>query len=373
MKTYHLTLEALSPAHVGEARGEIRSLEFFQDHGTVCLVNEGRLARTLADQGLAANFVDFVKDNSSPSLDRYLEALGPTLANHLRKGVVLRAIPKAGAGRVNSLRPHLLDPASGTPYLPGSSLKGAIRGAFLLATVRKQKEKADRFKAKALERRLRNPGEPFEELLRASLKNEKGRLQNPNTDWLRFLHLSDAFPQDARCTEVREVKVVSLNNEGGYHWGANKVSLRVEAVRPSTRFTATLRLEDRGLALLREACGQEPAVDLEQVLTTCQAKFQEVLAADQDFFYEAELDQLAESLEALRKSGVNLRLGWGAGLLSTTLGLTLSPQERLALRDHYFRRRHPLFPQSRKVVVEDGQPVTTLGWFKMTLKEAQDK
>jgi CRISPR-associated protein Csm5 len=354
---------------VGEARGELKGLEFYQDQNAVYLVKESALARVLAEQGLSRGFVDYVRNNTAPSLDGYLAGLPASQAGHLKR-YSLRSIPKAGPARLTSLRPNLVDPVSGTPYIPGSSLKGALRGAFLLAAARREGEKTERLKEAVLQKKNRRAGEQFEGLLRTTFRNTSG----PQTDWLRFLHLSDAFPKVPACTAVYEVRVVSLNEEGGYHWGGRGAVLRVEAFRPGTTLSAALRVDDRGLALLQRASRSAPGLHLEEVVALATAKFREVLAEEQEFFYLAGLEAVAEELEALEQEGANLRLGWGAGLLSTSLALLLSQKERQQLRQNYFPpRRYPVFPQSRKALVKDNLPVLTLGWLKMSLEEVRPR
>ena len=76
---------------------------------------------------------------------------------------------------------------------------------------------------------------------------------------------------------------------------------------------------------------------------------------------------LAEKYQGYREAGANFRMGWGSGLLTISLALLLTEEERRDLRRAFYpKRNNPEFPQSRRVVVDSGQAVDTLGWVKLT-------
>ncbi|GEA18925.1 type III-A CRISPR-associated RAMP protein Csm5 [Moorella sp. E306M] len=367
MKTYNLIIEVLSPVHIGDARGRLSALEFFQDRQAVYLVNEKAWAKKLAAMQGIDDFVRYVERESFPSLEKFLEGLGASRANPLRQGTFLRRIAKGEPLWLSNFQPFISDSASRQPYIPGSSLKGAIRSALLFYLAGKSRDKAAII-SRALQRRLKQPGEGFDNLLRASLPEKKGTRRSPNSDWLRALQITDAYPLNNDCTEVREARVISLNEGRGYHFGAREARLFVEVVKPGTRFKARLKLDQHTWDILHEASGEKPSFVLEKWLELGRDKSRQVLDKEKELFRQAGLTGIVEELDQIAARGANLRLGWGTGLLNTSLALHLSPEERRALRETYFsRRRHPEFPQSRKVVTKGGQPAATLGWLKLTL------
>lgn len=367
MRTFELTIEVLSPLHIGDARGRLTPLDFFQDHRNVYLVDERAWAEALAREGGIDRFVRYVEEQDGhPSLDAYLEGLKPSAASALRRAV-LRSVPKAEPLRVSNLHPFITDPASRGAYLPASSLKGVLRGAILYRLAGGSRELAA-LKERALAGKVENPGTGLDDLLRASLPRGKNR-QGPHSNWLRGLKLSDAYPEQAECTEVREVRIVSLNPERGYHYGARGARLFVEVVRPGTRFRGRLTYDDELWDLLRRECGQEPPFAFEDWLSYGREKYSHILRAEKEFFERAGLSDVAGELESIFARGANLRLGWGSGLLAASAVLHFSPEERRTLRQIYFpRREHTVFPQSRKVVMEKQEPRYTFGWVKIDVR-----
>lgn len=369
---YEVTVKVLSPLHVGGGDGQLTALDFFQDERNVFLIDPRTWAQALAAEGAVDLFVSHAQ-GEQPSLDQFLEQierLKPRLADFLRKEGMLRAIPK-GEERLwvtGNLHVFAIDPVSRGAYLPASSLKGALRAALLFHLTGEQGE-LGRIKARVLGQKQREPGKGLDNLLRAVLPRERNR-QGPQTDWLRGFRLTDAYPAVGNCTEVREVRVASLNQNGGYHYGARGARLFVEVVRPGVKFRGRLVLAGEIWELLKRHAGACPSLDLEEWPVRAAEKCRLLLQSDTDFFRKAGLNRVAEELERMFKEGANLRLGWGSGLLgASAAALHFSRQERQKLRGLYFpRRQHPEFPQSRKVVLEGGSPVTTLGWVKVTVK-----
>lgn len=369
---YELTIEVLTPVHIGDAKGRMTSLEFFQDDHAVYMVNEAAWAEILATQGDIDDFVRYVEQETRPSLDRFLDRLPVDRANRLRQETVLRRIPKGERMWVSHLLPFVTDPLSGTPYLPGSSLKGAIRVALLnqLAdTPARAKQIVGEGRRVQDGRKTDRPGERLDNLLRASLR---GHRRTPQTDWLRGLHVSDAYPEQTACTEVREVRIISLNEGEGYHYGANGARVFVEVVRPGTTFKGRLKCDRELLELLSKTTGQRAPFRLEAWMDACQTMYSRSLEEDKRFFEDAGLPNMVGELDVLTRKSPNLRVGWGSGLLSASVVMHLSNAERQTLRQLYFpRRKHPQFPQSRKVVMAKGVPTFPLGWLRLSVCEAR--
>ena len=57
MANYEVTIEALSPIHIGGAQGRLTSLDFWQDKSYVYLVSENKLAEILSRLDKIDDFV----------------------------------------------------------------------------------------------------------------------------------------------------------------------------------------------------------------------------------------------------------------------------------------------------------------------------
>ncbi|MGB9660709.1 MAG: type III-A CRISPR-associated RAMP protein Csm5 [Moorellaceae bacterium] len=154
MRNLEVIVEVLSPLHIGGAPGRLGSMDFFQDRQKIYLVDEKAWAEALNKMAGVDYFVQYAEQDRRPSLDTYLEKLKPAIADTLRQAV-LRCIPKCESFKVSNLRSFITELGSGGVYLPGSSLKGALRGALLYRLAESERKLAE-FKKKALGKKLKN-------------------------------------------------------------------------------------------------------------------------------------------------------------------------------------------------------------------------
>jgi CRISPR-associated protein Csm5 len=138
MANYEITIEALSPIHVGGSQGRLTSLDFWQDENYVYLVSESRLAEILSRLGKIDDFVNFVKKGQRITLDDYLKQTN--LKGKTSHKIVSRRIKKGEPEKCSNIMPFITDGASGEPYLPASSVKGALRGAMLYWVAKDSRE-----------------------------------------------------------------------------------------------------------------------------------------------------------------------------------------------------------------------------------------
>jgi len=360
MRSYILTIEILTPVHIGDSKGRLSPLEFFQDDKAVYIANEKAIAAELVAQGTIDDFIKYVEVKNFPTLDDFLDSIGDAKGNHLRKIAAFRRVLKSSSVRLKNLQPFIVDPVSRQPYIPGSSIKGAIRGAILFSQTYEKQHMFNR----ALKKKTKNPGKGFDDLLRTKLANKR----DGHGDWLRFLQITDAFPNCDNCTEIYGVGIISLNNGGGYHYSAGGAKIFAEMAVKGAKFYARVNFDVEGLKNIAELSKEEPSFSLDKWLEFCSQKSKQIIAADKDFYSRAGLNYLSDELESIANHGANLRIGWGSGLLSTTLALHLSEKNRLRLRELYYKKRFSVhFPQSRKVIIENYKPSLPIGWVKLSL------
>ncbi|GIV63111.1 MAG: hypothetical protein KatS3mg045_0450 [Bellilinea sp.] len=278
---------------------------------------------------------------------------------------VLKGTPRAtGEGAV--LREQIKD-VYDRPYLPGSSLKGALRSA-LAASLWKQ------YGLRLEVNRLgRNPKFAAQELERSLLG------ANPNHDLLRALQVSDSQPLGADSLMVVNARVINRS-------GALGSPIEMEAIRPDVTFDLTIKVDtalfsdwakgkqlrftaENALRALPQLVNKRA---LEQVRRE-KAWFENIASAGRvTSFY----DQVLKS--QLQPNQMLLCLGWGTGWESKTFGAQMfsDPNTREALLRQFRMargRRRPgdPFPLSRRVAVSfhrgsngkvQESPALPLGW-----------
>jgi len=214
---FDLHVRLLTPVHIGSGRELLNQYDYAVHRGRTWRLNEDALldAQNVQDLELAARIArlppatlldpkrDFVSDNG---LFRY----------------VLRGAPRSSAAGA-SVREQLKD-LYDRPYLPGTSLKGALRTALAwvgwgelgLRPDRRELVPNPRFAARNYERRI------------------LGR--DPNHDLLRALHVGDSAPVEAE-------NLILVNAQVLHQSGALGSPIELEAIRPETAFRLPLKID----------------------------------------------------------------------------------------------------------------------------------
>ncbi|MBI4759592.1 MAG: type III-A CRISPR-associated RAMP protein Csm5 [Chloroflexota bacterium] len=201
-KTYRLKITVLTPLHIGNGREMLRDYDFAERHGEIWRFDENALLETqniddpkVVEQ-LAPKPADLVTD------DREYRDGSPLFRYHIPGKAI------STDGRVREFIKDVYD----RPYLPGSSLKGALRTAIgwweweqkglqpeldkVSIPPRHQGEKHKFDRKKAANRYE-------QDIFFPSAPSGKG----PNYDLMRALHVSDSQPVEPRKMQIVNVVV----------------------------------------------------------------------------------------------------------------------------------------------------------------------
>ncbi|MEO0416476.1 MAG: type III-A CRISPR-associated RAMP protein Csm5, partial [Verrucomicrobiota bacterium] len=208
-QTIRLTSRLL---HIGSSVSQLNPFEYVQSGGYVYLPDQEALARSLRARGFLNDYVQYIEDRQD--LTSLLEdALGnewwtaPGADGEAIFPKKLR-IRKWAEDRITDFRPMIRN-GFGHHYIPGSSIKGAMRTAIAYYLLKHAKEHhvPDSQHPSAIERRLQQSmGELkrrakfvddqlfMDELFtNFSLVGHRGRLRTgPNTDFMRAIHIRDS-------------------------------------------------------------------------------------------------------------------------------------------------------------------------------------
>jgi len=363
---YDVTVTTLTPLHIGSGRTLLNEYDYTIHQNNVWRINEDAL--------LEAQDVD------DP---RLVETLSRTPPAHLLTPADYRpdspyfryrlaGMPRArGTG---AQLQELLKTIEDEAYLPGSSLKGAIRTALVwrgwiergLRPDRNQLERNRKFAARNIEKNIMGP--------------------DPNYDLLRALHVSDSEPAGRDYFLIVNAQVVTR--------GSLASPIELEAVKPDTAFHLTIKA-DRQLfsqwaTRHRLRLGGNVAW-LDNLPHLIQKHTQQRLTTELEWYKNRRgAEGIASFYQRLLGARLPanaclLQVGWGTGWEGKTLGSHLQADRRfmdyligtyrLAKGD-----RHPgdPFPKSRRVtvqVVKDQRGktkqrlATPLGWVLMEMKE----
>ncbi len=289
--------------------------------------------------------------------------------------------PRQGAQRraqtEYQIQRHLRTP-EGRCYIPGSELKGSLRVAVLYRLLNQGGPELDEVRRelqKRLEQVRQQPGqtearralERLGDWLDAQLLRLPYRQGDAKFDLFRFIQITDTGPVAADrvavlSAEVQPVGGTSAGNRQG------RIPMFIEALLPGTELECTLTVAPPDSELVRRWCeGRLPehmrrVLSVDWLLEAWRQKSQAVLEADM-----AQADVLRQEL---RQGSTLLRVGWGQGLLATTVDLYIKKNWPSLYQDVIARllsrRRQPsaAFPTSRRVAHCNGR-LWPLGWIRL--------
>lgn len=366
-----LSLTLRSPVHVGSRFRQHTPMDAVALGNRIYKVSEMKLAVALQKEHLLDDFVVRAgRDGAGFDLRAYLEQKRLLTATFLAGVTEFQTLAPQGVAPalLATFRPCIRG-GLGQAYLPGTSLKGAIRTALLNGVIGGMDEAgrgriADGVSDQIVRRAKREWfGQPVVgRLLQGSLplgRRKPEGVTPQHRELLRCLKVSDALY--AGETAVLPVKILSLREGDGQFYLKDQMLL--ESIPAGARLTCTLTL-DRGLLAEFGKQGPPPFTDLAGLLAQVQAFANGVL--DEEFAFYDGLTGAGPLLDFYNRTDANLRLGLGSGLPATTIHLNLPKELRMRVRDEVFRmrRRSEFFPKSRKVVVERNEPVAALGWVR---------
>ncbi len=345
-RSYRLSIEAVTPLHVGGGEGRlVRDVDFIADRGQIYLIDPERVWQRIGEEQLRHwNASDF----------RLSELISPSdYAACARLIVPIQGHVEFGSGLLS----HIHD-VNGWPYLPGSSLKGALRSALLravdgpidVAQIGHQRNKAG-------------------EMIEGSVWGK-----TPNTSMLRTLRIGDSQPVEPSTLRAVVVAVYSLRGSRlepkgqGYRWS-------VLALPAGTRLEARLSIDQYTQAQTRFSTW--PKALLDELPKRVRQAANELIASERAFFSEVELHAVSRFYDRLAGQAATdqesfyLPIGWGTGWLAKTLGPALRDTAGFAeIRTRFgLGRDGAPFPKSRRLVeTAPDQPAEPVGWAKLTLR-----
>ncbi|MBE7557387.1 MAG: type III-A CRISPR-associated RAMP protein Csm5 [Anaerolineales bacterium] len=363
---FEVTVTPLTPLHVGSGTLLLKDYDFAVQGNATWRINEDALleAQNVDDTRLAETLARTPPAQLLKPADFRLDS------PYFR----YRLVGKPRAMDAGAQLQEQLKTARDEVFLPGSSLKGAIRTALAWHGWTEKGLKPD---VRDLERNRKFAGQRLEREIFGA---------DPNHDLLRALQVSDSAPAGKDRLLVLNAQVVTRGSLGS--------PIELEAVQPDTPFHLTFKV-DR--ALFNQwartngfRLGGNPGW-LVQLPEFIQRHTNQRLKAEAAWFKErAGAEQTANFYQQLLQAQLPaqsclLQLGWGTGWSDKTYGSHLQQDQgfmeqiiadyRLAMGQ---RRKGDPFPKSRRVtarVVKDQagktqqRPGLPLGWVLMELKE----
>lgn len=364
---YRLVIRTLSPLHIGSGERLHKDFDYVVERKKTWILDNDVISQEIYSvQGaddLFQRLVDGAPAGTLLSREDFQE--DSKLFRYVMEGQPSAKIVGA------ELQAHIKD-CWDHPYIPGSSLKGALRTAFLYYAFDTSKQrfrvedsgdKSPKFAAQQLERQFLG--------------------KNPNYDVFRLLAVSDSNALDPKG-------ILRLSNINVFTGGKEQAPIALECIQPDTVFEATLTLDRalmEGIVPNSQILGWEAeTIKRLKVIDQIVNKFTFGRITSQKAywknypqmmgFYTQLIRNLSEIEERKQKAFI-LQLGWGGGWDSKTLGdhLTRDPetfyrlvQKFRALDPQKKFKKGNRYPASRRVLMQKEIPLRPLGWIRVDME-----
>jgi CRISPR-associated protein Csm5 len=257
----------------------------------------------------------------------------------------------------------------GNPYIPGSSIKGALRTAILWERIKRDSGLMEEARLKVISSIQRAgprnaaawAAQPLERLF---MGKDPVKGNHPNYDHLRALKVSDSTIISKEKLQLFEVAVKNLKND----CLETKMSLWVEAFKPGTEAEISLDIDP---FLLRDDVKSKLNLevdDLKDLQKIVKPYYSDYINGEIDYFSNYGQLGLAEFYRKLlslanKEGGMLLRTGWGSGWHGMTVA-RLFPELIPEIREAFQLGRQNVseFPKTRKLAVVDNN-LQPLGWI----------
>ena len=378
-------IEVISPVHIGGG-GTISPIEY---------VVEDNFYRADMDRLFKDERFDtegFIEDAKAGAF--YLGRFAPGVAKeHVR--YALEITPSARTklqqligrlSRSSEVREHIKTKEEA--YIPGSSVKGAIRTAILWWVLKNDPNRFNRAK-RHLENLVRSRDRVDKKRVADEIEKEVFGI-DPTHDLLKALQVSDTNAVATNNLKIEEVRTLTTTPRG-HNW--KSFYTYVEALKPGTKLVLETKIDE---FLLEDDAASELHFEnkkrlVREIPRICN-EFADMFIEDEMRFFRqynrpGELDDVLEFYEMLRErreeDSFLLHLAWGSGWHGMTIGRLLQEEPDLdffRLRKRFSlgkRRNQPFFvsefPKTRRIVFEDGKPKYPLGWLKIRFEKQAGK
>ncbi len=390
--TIPVILEVISPIHIGTREGSLRNTDFIIHKGKAYIIDENKFCAFLLTYNLIDDFVDSVSSGFR-SIAEYLKGKNLKDMDKIIRSITLRSISiHGGENRMGNFRPFLRD-ARGQVFIPGTSIKGTLRTGFLhgilssdsrlreekeswvennlwqLSSGNKEKAKK-RFSYKILQ----------EDILQNFRIPGTDQKDGPNRDILRCLTVRDAYPIGQVESRLIKLQFLSKNASGEVYWSKQKktgwpLEIWVEAVIAGKFMTELIW----DTALFDHFKAEDWYIkDLNGLLHNAWNMNKDIFDHEKKHFSvnskpkDADARYAAQGLYTWyeKQQGSFLRIGFGSGMLSTTVDGVLSPGVRTEIRNicGHNRGNDPA-PKTRRVWEKEHNQWVPMGWMRFSQPE----
>ncbi|WP_039765737.1 type III-A CRISPR-associated RAMP protein Csm5 [Caldicellulosiruptor sp. F32] len=382
-KTYEI--EVLTPTIIG-GQDKIQSFEFVREGEYLYFLNFDKLFEQnlfkdsfIAElsQGLSSGSKDFdIKD--------ILQKYGIDFKKAVKYSLKLEGVKSPYSEVVAFVK------SAGRFYIPGSSLKGAMRSFITKGLSKNLLQLYENALSNAYQKVLN--GNRVDPKFVSREADEK-IFGTPYESPFKYLKVSDSSFADHESAGVFEIKVLNIcsnqakwfSRKGNSDDPGQATAIVAEGLKPGVKLYGTIKAEKdliegnsavKGLKgkLLTSGATSSPYEFIAQILRSVAKNY---IQKEISFYSKynqkqivSEYQKLLSNLDSLDKNQFLLQIGFSTGYLSKTVGIFFNNNHfsQLSKVDTQSKIYPNIFPKSRRLLFKNGQVWTVPGWIKVTIK-----
>ena len=280
-----------------------------------------------------------------------------------------------------------------SPFIPGSTLKGAIRTALLeeMLSVNDDVYEQSRNHLNTLIARGSRGNPRREQPARRIETPAFGG--DPNRDIFRALHVSDTTPLQSDALEIGMAWTMTLNQNNELVQKVDRgreYKNFVQQIRANQRLAFTLKIDDllfREREKKRLGFNDLQQKTLQDIAEVCRSAADQLIRGERDFFSYYRLPEIANIYDrlislnnTLPEGAFLLQIGWGTGYNANTVAALFTDdaeapvdwmdlRERFRLGESHSQRGtydEREFPKTRRILYRGQNPIAPFGWIKIS-------
>ncbi len=375
MQTYKMNLKTIYPVYIGGGEDcKLSKLQYYfhKESQKFCIIDEQKFARFLVKKGLLDSFVEFVKSEKNPQLWQWFKNKDLKITPQIDIFSTISSI-KAQPRELNDVRLFIKN-SNGNPFIPGSSIKGAIRTALLHSYIMQNKEMLSSKYWNNLKQALISGNKHNCSNIIANIEKDAFSLGKFNTKEIdsifRGLSISDSKEIDKKYLYLSKKEDLAANGQK-----PKGLPLYREYLKPfvDVKFLITI---DKNIF----------PYTIEEILSQLSGftKFQDELI--RNHYDNLDVSEIYIPLDETENAPLpNLCLGGGSGYLTKTIVYSIAPSFKDAkdtiaqFLDKAFRKKPAhnhverdtkISPRALKLVKDNGDYLC-IGWCNLSVAEGK--
>lgn len=352
-------LSVLSPLHIGNGN-EFTLIDFIIGNKNFININFDKVVDYCSEKSIKLD-EEIEKEKENFKMEEFFKKYSLKPEDYSRYVIPLNI----DFSRIRQTKPKIKEFIKGAnkfPYIPGSSIKGAIRTALLWAVLQDKDifEYCDKLYKDYVKPKIACKG-----------LEEKIFGTGAHKDILRVLRISDTKQLELKNLEVNEIKIIG---------NPASIPTYVENLKSGSMTNFDLWIDEK---LLKEDIFNDKIIrnylNTKSIFKICNEFCKEILVKQLNYRFnpptvKKEFEQLKKDIENCKENEMILNLGWGGGWYPKTIGLKIERYNEwengrklrytLQLGKNPKTKRFVLdFPKTRRMTIDD----KPLGWVKVKI------